>query len=228
MFKRASTNYGNTPVSETPYHRARQVWDDRIGSARIQARNWRLMAFTSTLLTAGFAAALVWQSLHGTVVPWVVEVDQLGQPQAVAPASAAFTPSDAQIAYHLRQFITDVRSIPADPIVVRQNWLQAYDFATAKGAQALNGYAQTNDPFALIGQKSVAVDITTVIRASSDSFRITWVEKGFTAGQLVSTEHWSAIVTIVVAPPRDADHLTKNPLGIYVDAINWSKELSQS
>jgi len=27
-----------------------------------------------------------------------------------------------------------------------------------------------------------------------------------------------------VEPPRDIDRLRKNPLGIYVNAINWSKE----
>jgi type IV secretion system protein VirB5 len=30
-----------------------------------------------------------------------------------------------------------------------------------------------------------------------------------------------------VQPPRDADTLRKNPLGIYINAINWSKELGQ-
>ncbi len=226
MFKRASAHYGETPAPETPYQRARQAWDDRIGSARVQARNWRYMAFGSTLLTAGFASALIWQSLHGTVVPWVVEVDRLGQPVAVAPAAATYKPSDAQVAYQLAEFITNVRAIPADPIVVRQNWLKAYDFTTAKGAQALNGYAQANDPFAQIGQKATAVDVTSVIRASSDSFRVTWVERSYASGQLTVIEHWSAIITTVIAAPRDADHLRKNPLGIYVDALNWSKELS--
>ena len=34
-----------------------------------------------------------------------------------------------------------------------------------------------------------------------------------------------AILTIVVQPPTDADRLKKNPLGLYVHALNWSKEL---
>ena len=42
-----------------------------------------------------------------------------------------------------------------------------------------------------------------------------------------STERWTAILTIVVQPPRDADRLRANPLGIYVNAINWSRELGQ-
>ncbi|OYX16665.1 MAG: conjugal transfer protein TrbF, partial [Sphingomonadales bacterium 32-67-7] len=40
-------------------------------------------------------------------------------------------------------------------------------------------------------------------------------------------ERWSAILTIVVQPPRTPDALRKNPLGVFVNALNWSKELSQ-
>ena len=84
MFKRPSVRYGRTPEPETPYQRAAQAWDERIGSARVQARNWRLMALGELGLIAGLAGALVWQSARGTVVPWVVQVDRLGQAQAVA------------------------------------------------------------------------------------------------------------------------------------------------
>ena len=88
MFKRPSVSYGRTPAPETPYQKAAQVWDERIGSARVQAKNWRLMAFGCLLLSGGLASALVWQSIRGTVTPWVVEVDRLGQAQAVAPADS--------------------------------------------------------------------------------------------------------------------------------------------
>ncbi|MER9428803.1 conjugal transfer protein TrbF [Mesorhizobium sp. M0408] len=227
MFKRPSTHYGKSPQPETPYQRAAQVWDERIGSARVQARNWRYMAFGSLALAAGFSAALIWQSANGSIVPWVVQVDRLGQPQAVGPAIADYQPGDPQIAFYLAHFIEQVRSIPADPVIVRQNWLRAYDFATQGGALALNDYARANDPFTKVGKQQVAVDVSSVIRASPASFRIAWVERRYQDGSLASTERWSAILTIVVQPPRDADTLRKNPLGIYINAINWSKELGQ-
>jgi type IV secretory pathway TrbF-like protein len=227
MFKRPSTHYGKSPQPETPYQRAAQVWDERIGSARVQARNWRTMAFGSLALAAGFSAALVWQSASGSIVPWVVQVDRLGQAQAVGPAVADYQPGDPQIAFYLAHFIEQVRAIPADPVIVRQNWLRAYDFATQGGALALNDYARANDPFTKVGKQQVAVDVSSVIRASPASFRIAWVERRYQDGSLASTERWSAILTIVVQSPRDADTLRKNPLGIYINAINWSKELGQ-
>jgi type IV secretion system protein TrbF len=227
MFKRPSTHYGKMPEPVTPYQRAAQVWDDRIGSARVQARNWRLMAFASLFLAGGFAAALIWQSARGTVVPWVVQVDRLGQAQTVAPAVADFRPTDPQIAFHLARFIEQVRAIPADAIIVRQNWLRAYEFTTDRGATALNDYARANDPFTKVGKQQIAVEVSSVIRASPESFRVAWVERSYENGQLAITARWTAILTIVLEIPRNAERLRANPLGIYVNAINWSRELGQ-
>jgi type IV secretion system protein VirB5 len=227
MFRRPSVRYGHTPEPETPYQRAAQAWDERIGSARVQARNWRLMALGELALIAGLAAALVWQSARGTIVPWVVQVDRLGEAQAVAPAIANFRPTDPQIAWHLARFIEQVRGIAADPIIVRQNWLRAYDFATDRGALALNDFARASDPFGRVGRQQIAVEVSSVIRASDDSFRVAWIERTYENGQLARTERWTAILTIVVQPARDAERLRKNPLGIFVHAINWSRELGQ-
>ncbi|GAL99050.1 conjugal transfer protein TrbF [Acetobacter tropicalis NRIC 0312] len=227
MFRRSTTRYGTTPEPVTPYQKAAQVWDERIGSARVQARNWRLMTFGSLFLSAGLGAGLVWQSARGTITPWVVQVDRLGQAQVVAPATAGYMPADPQIAWYLAQFVHDVRALSSDPVVVRQNWLRSYDFTTTSGAQALNDYARLNDPFSRIGHEQVEVDIASVIRASPGSFRVAWSERHYRDGAFVGTERWTAIVSVVLRTPRDADHLRKNPLGIYVSAINWSKELGQ-
>ncbi|KAA3517779.1 conjugal transfer protein TrbF [Agrobacterium vitis] len=227
IFRRPSVRYERTPEPETPYQKAAQVWDERIGSARVQAKNWRLMAFGSLFLAGGFASALVWQSTRGTVVPWVVQIDKFGEAQAVASAVTDYRPTDPQIAWHLARFIEQVRSIPADPVIVRQNWLRAYEYTTDRGAIALNDYARVNDPFTKVGKNQIAVEISSVIRASPDSFRVAWTERRFENGQLSATERWTAILAVVVQPPRTTDKLRANPLGVYVNAINWSKELSQ-
>ncbi len=224
-FKRAMVRYGDTPEPETPYQKAGQMWDERLGAARVQAKNWRLMAFGCLALATGLAGGLTWQAARGTVTPWVVEVDQRGESRAVAPATEEFRPSDAQIAWHLARWIEWTRAVSIDPVVVRQNWLRAYDYATDKGALALNDHARQHDPFSAIGRISVAVDIVSVIRASDQSFRVAWIERRYETGTLTATEHWSAILTVVLKTPHDADKLRKNPLGIYVHAVNWSKEL---
>jgi len=226
LFKRTSQRYGRTDDPVTPYQKAAQLWDERLGSARVQARNWRLMAFGSLTLAVGLAGGIVWQSTQSRITPYVVEVDKLGEVRAVGPAIRPYQPSDAQIAWYLARFITNVRSLSIDPVLVRQSWLEAYDFATDHGAVFLNDFARANDPFKAIGQRSVSIQVTSVIRASDESFQVKWMEQTYEHGNLAKTERWTAILSIVLQPPRTADVLRKNPLGLYVNGLSWSRELT--
>lgn len=225
IFKRPVQRYGQTPEPVTPYQKAGQLWDERIGSARVQARNWRLAAFGCLALAGGLACALVWQSLQSRIKPYVVEVDRLGEARAVAPADQDYRPTDPQIAWHLGRFVRNLRSVSTDPVLVREQWLQAYDFATKRGAVFLSEYARGTDPFARIGERSVSVQVTSVVRASPDSFQVKWIEQTYERGSQASTQHWTAVLTVLVRTPRDPEVLRRNPLGLYVDAIDWTREL---
>lgn len=224
-FKRSHLHYGQTEAPVTPYQKAAQLWDERIGSARVQARNWRLMAFGCLGLVGGLSLQLAVLSTTSRVTPYVVEVERGGSIRAVAPAVESYEPSDAQIASELARFIEHVRGVSTDPVVVKQSWLKAYDYATDRAAQTLNDYARENDPFAKIGQRSVSVEITSVVRASPTSFQLRWREKAFDNGAASGVQNFTGVLTIVTKPPRDAATLRANPLGIYVNAINWSREL---
>jgi len=201
-FRRAQLRYSDTPVPLTAYQAAGQAWDERIGSARVQARNWRLMSFGCLGLALLMAGALIWRSSQSIVTPYVVEVDRSGQVRAVGEAASPYRPTDAQIAFHLAHFISNVRSLPLDPIVLRQNWLEAYQYTTDQGAARLNEFARQSDPFARVGQASIAVEIISVVRASENSFQLRWIERTYTHSALTATEHWMAIVSIVMQPPR--------------------------
>ncbi|WP_291075427.1 conjugal transfer protein TrbF [Hyphomonas sp.] len=225
MFKRSSTSYGHSPFPETPYQKAGQIWDDRIGSARVQAKNWRLMALGCLGLCFLSSAALVWRSTISTVTPYVVEVDETGAARAVAPATERYVASDAQIAHHLANFISHVRGLSVDPVVVRENWLRAYDFVTDRAATTLSEYAQINDPFADVGRKSRTVDVVSVVRVSDDSFQARWIEKTYENGALMKAQRFTGLFSIVTQPPRDAATLRANPLGLYIHSLNWGEDL---
>ncbi len=222
----STVRYGTTPEPETPYQRAGQAWDERIGSARVQARNWRLAFFGALLMSGGLAAGLVWQSARGTVTPWVVQVDKLGQAQAVAPAVADYRPTDPQIAWHLARFIEEVRRIPADAVVLRNDWLEAYKLrhrSRRAGAERLRPHQRSLQQ----GRQDPDLGRGRERRPRFRQRVSAW--PGWNA--TTSTTRWprpsagAPSSTIVVQPPTDAERLRKNPLGIYVHAFNWSKEL---
>lgn len=226
IWKRQTNAYGDTPTPVTPYQRAAQAWDDRIGSARVQAKNWRLAALAAIAMCFVLIAGLVWRSTQSFVTPYIVELSTDGAVRAIGPADVSYEPTDAQIAYHLAAFIKNTRSVSIDPIIVRQNWMQAYAYTTDRAATTLNTYAQDNDPFAEIGTRSVSVDVASIVRASEDSFTIRWQETAFRNGAEIGRENWTATLSLISDPPRDAETLHRNPLGIYVHGINWSKDLT--
>lgn len=224
--RRSQVRYGTTPAPVTPYQRAAQVWDERLGSARVQAARWMAMAFGCFGLAIALCAALVWQSSRSLVTPYVIEVEAGGTVRAVGEAATPYIPTDAQIAYHLARFVADVRSLPIDPIVLRQQWLKAYDFVTDRGAIALNEYARVADPFGRVGNQSTAVEVTSVVRASERSFQVRWIERQYLDGALRATERWTGILTLVLQVPRTEERVRRNPLGIYVDALHWGREIN--
>ena len=228
FFRRPQLRYSETSGPVTPYQAAAQAWDERIGSERVQARNWRLMAFGCLGLAVPMSGALIWRTGQSIVTPYVVEVDTAGQVRAVGEAATPYCTTDAQIAFHLAHFVSNVRSLAIDPIIVRQSWLQACDYTTDQGAATLNEYARASDPFNRIGQMSTAVEITSVVRASDSSFQVRWIERSYAHGALSGTERRTAILSIVIQSPRTEERLRRNPLGIYVNGLSWSKELGST
>jgi len=224
-FHRPSVRYGEMPEPVTPYQKAAQVWDERLGSARVQAANWRIAALSATSLSALLGLTVLLIVGRSSMVPYVVEVDRLGEVRAVGPAIEAYQPSDAQIAHFLARFIENVRSLSVDPVIVRTNWLHAYDFVTDRGAQALNEYAREADPFAKIGARTATAEVTSVVRASNDSFEIRWKESTYENGAVAKTERFTGVVSVILKPPSNAETLRKNPLGLYVHSLNWSRDL---
>ena len=206
IFKRSVQRYGQTPEPVTPYQRAGQLWDDRIGSARVQASNWRMMAFGTLGLTTAMSCAVIWQSLQSHVTPYVVEVDRLGEARAVSEAEAGYRPTEPQIAWHLARFIENVRSISLDPVLMRRNWLSAYDFVTKRGAVTLGDYARAANPFGALGEKTVSVQVTSVVRASDQSYQVKWIETAFDRGAQTGTSQQNV--------SRAGDQITSHNLQI--------------
>lgn len=224
-FKRSAQAYGRTPDPTTPFQRAGQLWDMRIGSARVQARNWRAMAFGCLVLSGAMATGVLWLSMQSRVVPYVVAVDRLGEPRAISEAEASYQPTDPQIAWALSNFIRDVRGASLDPVVMRDGWLQAYEFTTDRGGRFLSEYARASGALSRVGERTVSIQVTSVVRASDKSFQVKWREDAYDRGNFDGATQWTAILTVAQKAPKDAETLRHNPLGIYVDAIDWSQEL---
>ena len=208
-FKKPQVRYADTPQPATPYQAAGQVWDKRIGSPRVQAKNWRLMAFgclTLALLMAGGGVAL--GAIHrdalrrggGQHGPGT----RRGRSRHAIPAQRC-----ADRAPH--RALRDAGALAVHRPHRRPPELAGrLRLTTDKGAAVLNDYARVNDPFARIGKESVTVQITSVVRASGTSFNVRWTERRYVNAPR-RAERWTAVVSIVLQPPRTEERLRKNP-----------------
>jgi type IV secretion system protein VirB5 len=71
----------------------------------------------------------------------------------------------------------------------------------------------------------VTVELSSVVRASDNSFQVRWNERRYVNGTAAGLERWTAVISIVLQPPRSEEKLRRNPLGIYVNGLSWSREL---
>lgn len=209
--------------ADTPYRRAQQEWDARMGSAVLSARTWRRVAFACLALMAALVAGLTIVALQQRTFVHVVEVDPQGQVMSVRAANGRWTPSEAQTAYHIGRFVRLVRSLPTDGVVLRENWLEAYKFLTPQAAAQLTEIARQDDPFLSLGRVGRTVYIRSIIARSDSSYEVSWIERTTNGGGMNDGEAYSGVFTVTTRPPRTADEIATNPLGLLISDFSWSR-----
>jgi len=211
---------------ETPYQKARQEWDNRMGSAVVQARNWRFATLICLNLVVICVIGLIYLGAQPKAVPHIVEVDSMGNvvyQGEIGKTWQNFTPTQAMIKYQLRRFIFDTRSISADTAVLRQNWIDAFALVTDKSAKTLTTYARGNDPLARSKEERVQVEIIGISPLSEKTWQADWKETVWSnKGLRLGTTTWRGIFHITQQQP-DEDTLAVNPTGLLIDEFNWSK-----
>lgn len=206
----------------TPHQQAAWIWTSRVDEARAQLRTWRLTALGSTILSALLGLALAIIAGRVAVAPHMIEVAHLTQPHPASVVTESSAPSDAQIAFFLTRFVKNVRSLSIDPVVVRANWIDALNYATDGGAQALTDHVRETNLFSNIGMRAVAVDVVYIIRASEKLFEVRWREETYENGTAVKTEVFTGLAEIILAPTTET---LKNPLGLHVHSFRWSHDM---
>jgi type IV secretory pathway TrbF-like protein len=213
---------------DTPYLRARQEWDLRMGSAVVQAKNWRLATFASLASVFVATAGMIYLGALPKAVPHIIEVDRLGAATYHGPVGQSdYVPTEAVITYHLRRFIEDTREISSDLAVVKHNWLDAYTLVTPRGGNMLSAFVQKpeHDPFRRAQDERVTIEILSAVRAAGDTWQIDWRESSWDKGgsPLGEPVIWRAMLRTVVATPKTAEAMQKNPIGLYIDELHWDK-----
>jgi type IV secretion system protein VirB5 len=221
---KTSEHAADAAALETPYLSARREWNERYGDYIARARSWRWAAFGALALSLVLAVGVVWQGAQSKVVPYVVEVDKLGDAVAVARADRATSADVRVIKAQLAAWIVDVRSVSSDPLAQKAALARSYAMTAATATLFLNDYYRQHSPFSQ--NRTVAVSVDAVLPISTQTYQIQWSEDGRDLqGRALATTHWLASVTVAFDPPTDERGVLSNPLGLYVTGISWTQHL---
>ncbi|MEE3501256.1 VirB8/TrbF family protein [Acidiphilium acidophilum] len=219
-------------MSDSPdYTAAKREWMERYGSYISQARNWRLAAFCAISVAALGVAGTAYEGSQTHVVPYVVEVDHLGQSVRLAQAVRAGAVQQPIVRHVLARWLTEVRERTTDSLAQRQFVDSSYRYVDSKMEVALDRYFKRHSPFIGSADGPRTVTITSAIplhppTATGGSYQIDFVEKqhGLT-GRLISVQTWKAIISYSILPVDNAKQALSNPFGIYITSFQWEKSL---
>ncbi|MDR0275585.1 MAG: type IV secretion system protein [Burkholderiaceae bacterium] len=223
----------NNPVAEpakaskawaNPYLNARREWDERYGDLIARARNWRYAAFSSFAITAMAVAGVIWIGSQSKIQPYVVQVDQLGGPVAVAmPVRDSQQAVTQRVAEALvANWIWDARTVLNDSSAQKVLIDRVYAMAGTNAAAYLSAWYRSNPPF---GSYTKGAYITSVLAISKDTYQVTWDETKTQLGQQGATEHWKANVTTGIDPKLAESPKVSlaSPMGMYVRDVTWTQ-----
>jgi type IV secretion system protein VirB5 len=221
--------------NENPYLAARRTWNDQSAANIASRQMFQLFGVLALLVALAGVGGAVYIGSQSKFIPYVVEVDRLGQRQAVGPADRA-APVDQRIVHAaVADWVGSMRLVTPDIALQRKAVFKVYsmlapnDPATAKTNEWLNGTGDSS-PFKRATQETVSIEIASVIPQTPETWQVDWVEivrdrQGVRKG---TPQRWRALVTVytmATTPETTDDDMRNNPLGVHVRDFSWSKQL---
>jgi len=220
-------------ITENPYLTARRIWNDHVGSVISRQQTWQVIGILSLLIAFASIGGIIHIGSQSKFIPYIVEVDKLGQTVVVGPVQAASMADRRVIHATVAQFITDARTVTPDVALQRNAIFRIYaklspnDPATPKMNEWLNGTTDSS-PFKRAEKEMVNVEIKTVIPQTPDTWQVEWEEtirdrQGTLKDKAITHR---ALVTVYIAevtPQTTDEQLRNNPLSVYMRDFSWSR-----
>ena len=227
LFKKPEKFTSYDPNS--PASKAARRWDEREGQIIEQNQNLRKLTVGLMVTIVALGGALVYKSMASSMVPYVVTLDATtGEVRNVGTAQSMnnFQPSDKMYEYFLRQFLSDIRSVPLDPVVYNHNITEAQAYLTRDGANLLANKVKEEKLAERFGQSTVQVQIISLVKMEGGkSYQIRWSEDEYNInGGKKSVNTYTGIFTVEHIQTNDEQQLMKNPVGMYVSDFSWAKD----
>lgn len=214
-------------MSDNPWLDAQRDWDERYGDLISRARNWRLLALILAICCFLLIAAYVQLSTSTKLVPYVVQVDQLGRSSYGAISDASI--SDPRLTERaLSEWITSWRMVVSDRPLQRILVDRVFAMVAGEGPaqRQVTDWYRDNEPFERASKESVTVEVVAIKQLTGNAWDVEWKEvphaKNGTQTNAMP-DRWRASVVVGQTKPNNEESARVNPLGLFVKEINVSR-----
>lgn len=222
----------NHQMTENPYLNARKQWNFIMGDMVNSRQMWQFAGITGLLIGLAGVGGMIHIGSQSKFVPYIVEVNKLGETIAVAPADKVQATDERITRAMLGNFVVASRTVTTDIALQRRYVLDTYamlsskDAATVKMNEYLNGSEESN-PFKRAEKVLVNVEIKSVLKQTDTSWQVDWVEtvRGHDGKLITPPQNMRGLFNITYAPPTTEEEILRNPIGLYIKDFSWSNEL---
>jgi type IV secretory pathway TrbF-like protein len=221
----ASQDAGN------PFLDVRRAWNGVWEASLSGERRWRLIAFVEAGLLALALLGVIYLATLPKAIPYIVEVNKLGEVAYAGRLEPALVDSNV-VKASIATFISDLRLVTPDAGLQAEAVNRVYAYIS-RGDPALGrvnsfyGATKEASPYARAQDEIVSVQIDDVLPTSQNSWQVDWTETTRDRkGEKALTAKWRGVITIVLVPPSASTseaQLRRNPLGVYVQDVTWSR-----
>jgi type IV secretion system protein VirB5 len=214
-----------------PYIKARKEYDEITHNINASKQNWQRIAFVLGLALVISIMSNIF-TIHRThVVPYVVQVDNLGRAMATGEVKELPLNDERIIKAFVFQYIDMARCVLSDPEALRKNLTQVYQ-ESIKSVQSnfLDVFYKENNPFDYAQKVGTRhIELLVFLKEAENTYSVEWreIERNYD-NQVLDEAHYKALVSVIQIPHTHEDQYRENPFnpfGLYVTSLSWSKLL---
>lgn len=213
---------------------SKNAYNSRISELFSKYRFLQLISVICLLISVISIAGVIHIGSQSKFVPYIVEVNKLGETVVVGEIRAGTIKDQRIIRAKVASFIKTLRTVSVDPALQRNFIFETYH-SLQRGDPAINKANvfykdKATNPFELGKKINREVEIVSLLEMTPNTYQLDWKEKTYDkSGVLLYIKGYRALVTVYLIPTavESIEDLIKNPLGIYIKDYSIS-ELNSS
>jgi len=218
-----------------PYLLARRTWNGQSAENVSSRQTWQIIGVLSMMIALTAVGGVIKIGSQSKLVPYIIEVDELGETLVVGLASKAGK-ADARVVHaSVASFISDVRLVTSDAALQTKAIHRAYSKLSSKDP-ALNktnvwlNATEESRPFRRAEKLTVSIEVKSVIPQTPETWQVDWLETETDrqGGVIGIPFRMRAIVTTYTTSPTEKtteEDIRNNPLGVFIRDYSWAKQI---